>query len=538
MPPSLIDIDPSQPLAEAMKKLQFSPSPLILLFGDFSANCNDQIASIFQRTVVPVALEVGAIIVDDAKCSGCAAAIARAALDRDEAPRLLGIVRADYKDIEPNHGQVIRLPGTWTDAPKYTFQIVDELVKDPTVNKRVVALLFGGTDDDKRSVVRCARRDWAIFVVAKTGGLADQIIAANANQTNGASVTTLTDPNLREIIETAELYPISADASMDDLRRQILAQIDSSTASETLKEAYERFRELDLAALRKEKLFRRIELVLIILAVIASLLAILSSLFYHPALHVAVVVVPILISIVGAYNSHFREGNKWILFRGSAESLKREIYRFRVKAGVYSDEQCQQASRESKLAAKLKDILSALEQSEANKTNLRPVSKGDATWNNFLSPDDYINERLRDQISYFVSKTRKLSRKLILMQLCIYIVGGAGTFLAAIKLDIWVALATAVVTAFATKLQADQTENSLIQYNQALASLRNIECWWKALSRWEKSRRKNIDVLVDQTEKVLETETAGWVQQMQSALDKLTEKEPATQSQQNAGGGN
>jgi hypothetical protein len=108
----------------------------------------------------------------------------------------------------------------------------------------------------------------------------------------------------------------------------------------------------------------------------------------------------------------------------------------------------------------------------------------------------------------------------------IYIVGGAGTFLAAIKLDIWVALTTAAVTALTTKLQGDQVEATLVQYNQARAGLKNIEAWWKALSPWEKGRRNNIDLLVDQTEKALESETAGWVQQMQSALDKLTEKEP------------
>ena len=112
------------------------------------------------------------------------------------------------------------------------------------------------------------------------------------------------------------------------------------------------------------------------------------------------------------------------------------------------------------------------------------------------------------------------------MQILIYTVGGSGTLLAAIKLEIWVALSTAVVTALTTKLQADQVETTLVQYNQALASLKNIEVWWMALSSWEKSRRNNIDLLVDQTEKVLEAETAGWVHQMQSALDKLTEKEP------------
>jgi hypothetical protein len=56
--------------------------------------------------------------------------------------------------------------------------------------------------------------------------------------------------------------------------------------------------------------------------------------------------------------------------------------------------------------------------------------------------------------------------------------------------------------------------------------MRNIESWWKALSAWEKTRPRNVDVLVDQTEQTLERETAGWVQQMQSTLDKLTEKHP------------
>ncbi|HEX2611922.1 MAG TPA: SLATT domain-containing protein, partial [Gemmatimonadales bacterium] len=97
--------------------------------------------------------------------------------------------------------------------------------------------------------------------------------------------------------------------------------------------------------------------------------------------------------------------------------------------------------------------------------------------------------------------------------------------------DIWVALTTAVVTALATRLQADQVETSLVQYNQALASLQNIESWWEALSGWEKNRRNNIDLLVEQVERVLESETAGWVQQMQSALDKLTEKEPAAKAE-------
>ncbi len=533
MPQTIIDIDPSTPIADSLKQLQLPPSPLIFLLGDFPASCSGPAASIFQRAVAPVALEVGAIIVDDAKCCGCAAAIASAAIDQDRTPQLLGIVSNDRQasDIDPNHQQIVRLPAAWDHSAKYTLKIADVLASQ-SVPKRAVALLFGGTDEHKKSIVQCARLDWPVIVVAKTGGLADQIIAAMTTQPDGTLPAPPLDPDLREIVETATVYQSTVDGNLDDLRRQLFAQVDSSAALETLKQAWERFDELDLTALRKQTLFRRIEGVLIVLAVVAALLAILTRVIGDAfPLHLMVIIAPILISVIGAYNSHFRDGNKWILLRGAAEALKREIFRFRAKAGIYSDEQCELASRESKLAAKLKDILSALEQSEVNKTSLTEDPRPDPKRISFLSPEQYVVERLGDQINYFVSKTRKLSRKLTAIQLFIYLAGGIGTLLAAIHLDIWVAVATAVVTAFTTKLQADQTETSLIQYNQSLASLRNIDCWWRALSGWEKSRRKNIDVLVDQTEKAMESETAGWVQQMQAALDKLTEKEPPAQNQ-------
>src|SRR5262249_16949830 len=162
------------------------------------------------------------------------------------------------------------------------------------------------------------------------------------------------------------------------------------------------------------------------------------------------------------------------------------------------------------------DITSALSQSQVNKTNLngKPEKQPNPERLSFLTPDQYLIDRIQDQVDYFAYKTGKLARQLTAMQVAIYVMAGAGTFVAALGGHVWVAFTTAIVTALTTKLQADQIENSLVQYNQALTSLRNIESWWKALSVWEKQRPKNIDLLVEQSEKVLELETAGWVQQM------------------------
>jgi hypothetical protein len=541
MPQQIVDIDPSKPIASAAEEFRPTTRSLIILLGAFDPALNDMTRSVFSRVVVPVAIESGALILDDARSSGCAPLIAQASLDQDTVPTLIGIVANDRtpNDIDPNHDLVIRLPVVWSGQTKYWFQLAAGLAPEAASSTRVAALLFGGGEAEKKAVLSCARRSWPVLVLGKTGGLADEIISASTSA--GAGPPQAIDPDLREILETAALFPSTVDAAMDDLRRILIGRITSSreTLAETLKEAWLRYDELDRSAIAKQTRFRRLELLLMILGVLATLFAILKSnplpatfiaslhqwLIPKGTLNILVIVTPIALSLTAAYNSHFREGSKWILLRGAAEALKREIFRFRAQAGGYSDEQCVQTSRESKLIAKIGDITSALEQSEVNKTNLEISLPGDELRETTLTPDRYVHTRIQDQIDYFKVKTRKLAIQLTVTQVLILVIGGASTFLAAINLGVWVALSTAVVTALTTKLQTDQTETSLIQYNQALASLKNIDAWWKALSSWEKGRRQNIDLLVDQTEKALEAETAGWVQQMQSGLDKLTEKE-------------
>jgi hypothetical protein len=447
--------------------------------------------------------------------------------------------------LDPNHEIILRLPAAWTDPCKRTFQIVESLATDPSGQKPVIAVLFGGKDSEKRAAVRCARRGWPLLVINKTGGLADQIIDAITSRADGTLPAAPEDPELREIVETAIIYPSSLDAEIEDLTRIVFGRIEatSDTGNSVLQAAWTRLDEMDAAALVRQKRFRALEMSLILLAILAALLSILTvtapprlAAFFHAwyvptgTLHFLVILTPITISIVGAYNSRFRDGTKWILLRGSAEAIKREIFRFRARAGVYSDGQCLRNSPESKLAAKIKDITAALEQSEVNKTNLELTAKRDPTRETFLAPEDYVALRIQDQIAFYTRKIHKVARQLTWIQTLVFVAGGAGTLLAAMRFDIWVALATAVVTGLTTKLQIDQIEPALVQYNQTLAGLRNIEMWWTALSRWERSRRKNIDLLVDQTEKTLESDTAGWVHEMQSALDKLTEKEPASKA--------
>jgi hypothetical protein len=403
-------------------------------------------------------------------------------------------------------------------------------------------VLFGGGNAEKGALIRCARRKWPVLIVQGSGGMADELLQAMEPASDGTPPPPAADPDVREIIETADIYKFSISGNVDDLNRILMARIDMRV--DTLTDSWSRYDDLNQAAIKKQVLFRNLQWTILGLGLLSTLLAIARSGNALPAYflqllpaqyvadfqnlaHILIVLTPITISILVAAGSRFREGNKWVLLRSSSEAIKSEIFRYRMQAGAYSNDQCLQTSRESKLAARLKDISSALVQSEVNRTNIPSVAKNDPTRLTFLSPDDYMRDRIDDQTRYFVAKTDSLYKRLKRTQVAIYVAGGVGTALAAFHGDVWVALTTAIAALLTTRLETDQVENSLVQYNQTLTGLRNISSWWKALSQWEKGRRRNIDLLVEQTEKTLAGELSGWVQQMQTALDKLTEKEEA-----------
>ena len=541
----LIEPSPTDTIDSIVAHIKIEPRPLIILLGEYDASLDPTIKSLCSRAIAPVAASSGAVIIDNGANSGCSALVGQAARGEDQgpAPILVGIATHSVAEPEPNHTVIVRLPAEWSDPMKALVQIAGELVKEETAGDRpVLTVLFGGGETEKDALVRCARRQWPILVVQESGGIADEILKGMEPGADGKPPAPVADPDLREIIETADIYKFSISGNVDDLNRILLARIDLRV--DTLADAWNRYDVLDQAAIRKQVLFKNWQRAILGLGIIATLLAIARSgsalplrikqLFpaqfasgFQTLTHVLIVLTPITISILVAANSRFRQGNKWILLRASAEAIKREIFRYRMRAGAYSNGQCLQVSRESKLAAKLTDISSALVQSEVNQTSLPAVVETDPKCLTFLSPDDYLNERINDQTSYYVRKTASLSKRLQAVQVWIYIVGGAGTALAAFHGDVWVALTTAIAAMLTTRLETDQVEHTLIQYNQALTGLRNIASWWKALSQWEKGRRRNIDLLVEQTETTFEGELAGWVQQMQSALDKLTEKAQA-----------
>jgi hypothetical protein len=137
----------------------------------------------------------------------------------------------------------------------------------------------------------------------------------------------------------------------------------------------------------------------------------------------------------------------------------------------------------------------------------------------FLTAERYIDVRLGDQLNYYSSRAAKLERQMLEFQWAIFVLGGLGTLLAALGAQLWIAGTTALVTALTAYIGHLQLDNTLIKYNQSAADLSNLQVWWNALPPEAKVTQKGL--LVEQSEKVLENELSGWVQQMEDALGDL-----------------
>ena len=365
------------------------------------------------------------------------------------------------------------------------------------------------------------------------------------------------DPELSELVAHGRfrMFPVGGEPA--ELRQCIVGRHAGDPVLESAWAVYDSY---NLGAGIQQDRFALIQDLLLLLAVLATLLAILSGnpVEQHPALRWALIATPILSAALVTFASHFRPGNKWVLLRAAAESVGREICRYRARAAEYQPERCRETAKEAKFQAALQTIRDRLFQTEANLTPIpRPGGRWPIAYRKLLrrlgrwiwtaiangaepgpgpaaehddrktplSADGYVKWRLEDQIAYYQFKVRSLGRVLVFWRTLALVAGGAGAFLAAVALGPWVALTTALATAFAAKLEIDQVQVSLVQYNQALNGLENLRAWWSSLSDWERTLAKNLDFLVETTEHILEGERAGWVQQMQSTMEKLRKQQ-------------
>src|SRR4030095_15905363 len=130
------------------------------------------------------------------------------------------------------------------------------------------------------------------------------------------------------------------------------------------------------------------------------------------------IVLPITLAVIITASNKFKQGNKWLLLRQGAESIKREIYRYRARAGAYQGPTTSSQTAasdpgappppplptpEQVLAERIEEITRRTMRTEVNSSSVVPYTKdlppqyaaaaGDDGFS-VLSPDRYLQARL------------------------------------------------------------------------------------------------------------------------------------------------
>jgi hypothetical protein len=528
-----------------------SAKNVLLIVGD-SGNLGETarayLVQLLSRGLVRVAIHSGAVIIDSGHHSGLTALVGRSGADRGRKSILLGVApagkieltndspnpKSDERELlDPNHTHFVLTPGSqWGDEIDLMYRLTAELVKD----KPAVTILINGDDRAKRQLLESVRHDWPVIIIGGTGGLANQIARLWRNRPSF-----IPDPDLAEIVADGNLHVFQLESPISAFER-LLEQLSNYREGEfnTLELAWQRFAMYDANANRQQRQFRRLQGWALTLGVLATALVItdkqLELLGVVPQpniktiLYSIVLLLPITMTMLIALLNRFSAGNKWIFSRAGAESLKKEIYRYRARAEIYSDQQTKTVSRDLKLTRKLDAISTKLMQTEVNTSAMPeyegPIPPAYASADgddglSFLPPDRYLKLRLEHQLKYYRHKAIELEGKLRRLQWLIYGIGALGTLLVALRVELWIALTTGLATTLTTYLEYQKVEERLMRYNQTATDLANIQSWWAALSSEEQASPDNIDKLVGQTETAVHAEHAAWIQDMQDAMAEL-----------------
>lgn len=200
----------------------------------------------------------------------------------------------------------------------------------------------------------------------------------------------------------------------------------------------------------------------------------------------------------------------------ASQLIRREIYLFRARQGDYKQNP-QAKTREQILMERMNAIEEQLSKTGAIRVGLVPYDGpipqyyfsedpgSDPGFHDFTG-DEYFLYRTGIMLQWFSVKTNRLSAEKKRLLWRIYIIGGLGTFLAAIGLEIWLAVTSSIVGALTSTQEQRNIDQMIAEYNQIAGELRQISAWWLTLTDHEKNRPEKVGELVLRTENALITE--------------------------------
>jgi len=320
-----------------------------------------------------------------------------------------------------------------------------------------------------------------------------------------------------------------------------------------LEVAWNRFAQYNNASNARKKSQFTLHRWVAIIGVLATLVAIISSLYPEPdpawramAIKVTLITLPILSSVLAAFANKFSRGTDWLVLRAGAEQVLKEIYQYRTI--LQKTDKRRRTWLEKRLREIQTQVYTGLNGEMVfqpyNGTLPPPYSNGtpriDPGFDD-LDAGEYFKYRVSGQLNWHVSRVNSHQRDRIRLQVMILATGAVGAFLAAMGgvFGIWVALSTALATALIGWQELRNLDMTIRNYSKVILDLTSVSDHWNHLDDDERSK-KEFYRMVKETETILWNQNLEYVKSMQEAFEntKMEEEDFVQQTLQSAGAGN
>ncbi|MGK7910971.1 MAG: DUF4231 domain-containing protein [Synechococcus sp.] len=198
---------------------------------------------------------------------------------------------------------------------------------------------------------------------------------------------------------------------------------------------------------------------------------------------------------------------QWVVARSQAEALKSQAYIYLVQAPPYNG-----PDRDEKLSSKMQEILGEL---LAEPVSLTEDEKRENLPKNWFSMDDYLKQRVTDQIeTYYEPKAIASQRMLTLLKSISFVLGLSGAVLGGISAaDIdwsaaWVAVIGTISGAIAAFTFAGRYRYLMTSYTLTARRLKWIANAWYRLPDDEKAQK--VGSYVRKFEDAISVENNSW----------------------------
>ena len=114
--------------------------------------------------------------------------------------------------------------------------------------------------------------------------------------------------------------------------------------------------------------------------------------------------------------------------------------------------------------------------------------------------DLYVSFRLEDMLKTYASSIPELELQMQSCQLAIACLTALTVLLAAMDVALWLPLTILLTTSVAAVQDVLQLQPTLLCRNHAVTALKDVQCWWVALSHEERREHCNLEVLVEGVE--------------------------------------